>query len=99
MKSEHANDIPLFWGHGTNDPIVDYNCTSQIRSFLPQLTCDPVGQRSIDFLVQKCGYKLLPQGTTFARPGIRFESYPGMPHSSCPQEIEDLKSWLTEALK
>lgn len=83
MKSEHAKDIPIFWGHGTNDPVVDYS----------------FGQRSIDFLVQKCGYRLLPQGTTFARPGIRFESYPGMPHSSCPQEIDDLKSWLTQALK
>ncbi|WVQ81207.1 acyl-protein thioesterase 1 [Cryptococcus sp. DSM 104549] len=82
MKSAHATDIPIFWGHGTNDAVVDYS----------------FGQRSVDLLTQKLGYKLLPKGTVFERPGLRFESYPGLGHSSSAKEIEDLKAWLTEAL-
>ncbi|WVR08963.1 acyl-protein thioesterase 1 [Kwoniella sp. DSM 27419] len=83
IKTSHAKDTAIFLGHGTVDPVVDYE----------------YGQQSVEILTKKLGFPLLPEGTTFARPGIRFESYRGMPHSSCPQEIEDLKAWLTEALK
>ncbi|WVN87855.1 acyl-protein thioesterase 1 [Cryptococcus depauperatus CBS 7841] len=82
MKSQHSQEMPIFWGHGTNDPVVNYS----------------IGQRSIDCLSHQLGYTVLPKGVTFARPGIRFESYPGMGHSSSPKEIEDLKAWLIEAL-
>jgi lysophospholipase-2 len=58
-----------------------------------------VGERSVDLLTRQLGFNLLSKGTTFQRPGIRFESYPGLGHSSSPKEIEDMKSWLTEALK
>ncbi|WWC63891.1 acyl-protein thioesterase 1 [Kwoniella dejecticola CBS 10117] len=83
IKSSHANQIPIFWGHGTADPVVDYS----------------YGQQSIELLTKKLGFPLLPPGTTFQRPGLRFESYRGLPHSSSPQEINDLKDWLTAALK
>jgi lysophospholipase-2 len=59
----------------------------------------PVGARSIELLTKKLGFPLVPSGTTFARPGLRFESYPGMAHSSSPKEVEDLKGWLAAALK
>ena len=58
-----------------------------------------VGERSVEMLTKQLGFPLVPSGKTFERPGVRFESYPGMAHSSCPQEIDDLKAWLTEALK
>jgi lysophospholipase-2 len=45
------------------------------------------------------GFATVPAGTKFTRPGIRFESYRGMGHSSSPEEIAHLKDWLTEALK
>lgn len=45
------------------------------------------------------GFPTVPAGTKFARPGLRFESYPGMAHSSSPEEIVHIKEWLTEALK
>ncbi|ODN74426.1 acyl-protein thioesterase 1 [Cryptococcus amylolentus CBS 6039] len=83
LKSAHAHETSVFWGHGTNDPVVDYS----------------YGQRSVGLLTQKLGYNLVPKGQTFARPGVRFESYPGMAHSSSPKEIEDLREWLAEALK
>ncbi|WVW79506.1 hypothetical protein I302_101475 [Kwoniella bestiolae CBS 10118] len=83
IKSSHCNEIPIFWGHGTADPVVNY----------------AYGQQSIELLTKKLGFPLLPPGTTFKRPGLRFESYQGLPHSSSPQEIDDLKGWLVEALK
>lgn len=56
------------------------------------------GMQSID-LLKKLGFKELPKGEIFARPGLRFESYPGMGHSSCMEEISDLEAWITAALK
>ncbi len=50
-------------------------------------------------LLKRLSFPLLPPGTTFARPGLRFESYPGLGHSSSPREIADFSAWLTEALK
>jgi lysophospholipase-2 len=57
------------------------------------------GQRSIELLTKTLGFPTVPAGQTFARPGLRFESYAGMGHSSCPEELEDLRAWLTEALR
>lgn len=36
----------------------------------------------------------MPEDKIFERPGLKFESYPGMQHSSCPEEIRDLAAWL-----
>ncbi|WVQ93102.1 hypothetical protein IAU59_000166 [Kwoniella sp. CBS 9459] len=83
LKSAHAAETPIFWGHGTADPVVNYE----------------YGQESVQLLTKKLGFPLLPSCQTFGRPGIRFESYKGMPHSSCPEEIEHMKAWITEALK
>ncbi|WRT69213.1 uncharacterized protein IL334_006197 [Kwoniella shivajii] len=83
IKSTNAADIPMFWGHGTADPTVGYE----------------YGQQSIELLTKRLNFPLLSPGTKFARPGLRFESYQGLGHSSSPQEINDMKVWLTEALK
>jgi len=56
------------------------------------------GKRSIE-LLKSLNFPILPEGTTFQRPGVRFESYPGMAHSSSDREIRDLKAWLEECLK
>lgn len=63
------------------------------------LTNPPDGKASIDLLSSKLSFPLLSSGTTFSRPGIRFESYPGMGHSSCQKEIDDLRGWLEGALR
>lgn len=58
----------------------------------------PGGVKSVE-LLEQLGFKRLPAGETFARPGLRFESYPNMGHSSSPKEIEDLREWIIAALK
>ena len=50
-------------------------------------------------LLKSLGFPLVPTGTPFARPGIRFESYSGLGHSSSPQEIADFTAWLKGALE
>jgi len=77
-----ARDLPVFWGHGKQDAVVDYS----------------FGVMSVELLKQ-LGYPFVPAGQTFARPGLRFESYPNLGHSSSPKEIDDFKAWLTEALR
>jgi hypothetical protein len=63
------------------------------------LTPPADGVRSVELLTKKLGFPLVGPNTPFARPGLRFESYPGLGHSSSPQEIADFKAWLAEALK
>lgn len=59
---------PIFWGHGTTDPVV-------------------VVQRGIDSrdALQSLGY------------AVDWHTYP-MAHAVCPQEITDLRDWLTPRL-
>ncbi|KAK0520894.1 hypothetical protein OC835_007060 [Tilletia horrida] len=60
---------------------------------------DPVvryqyGQRTVDFLKT-------PReegGLGFKAEQVRFETYPGMPHSACPQEIEHVGEFLDKVL-
>lgn len=98
MTSPAARDIPIFWGHGKDDPVVHYHCMC-IHLAGSTETDMIVGERSIDLLTRQLGFATVPAGKTFARPGIRFESYDNMGHSSSPEEIRDLTAWLTEALK
>ncbi|KAI9636796.1 acyl-protein thioesterase-1 [Dioszegia hungarica] len=53
--------------------------------------------KSVEIL-KELGLPSVPPGEAFARPGVRFESYPGMEHTTCAKEIEDLAGWLKEAL-
>jgi len=73
--SDHAKSIPIFWGHGTSDPIIKYD----------------LALRSVDHITKSCG---IPEAKVDEVSGIRFMSYEGVAHSSCPQELDDLKSWL-----
>ena len=50
-----------------------------------------LGLRSVDHMTKSCG---VPAAKANGASGIRFMSYEGMGHSSCPQELDDLKSWL-----
>jgi lysophospholipase-2 len=54
------------------------------------------GKKSISLLqsLPSLNLPLLPKGTTFARPGIRFETYQGMQHELCGEEVSDLVGWL-----
>jgi lysophospholipase-2 len=50
-------------------------------------------------MLEQLGLPLLLPGETFARPGLRFEKYAGMGHSSCPEELQHLQQWIEAALK
>lgn len=77
MMSQHAKSIPIFWGHGSADPLVRYElCTN-----------------SIEHLNTVCGIPELGAGDENIN-GIRRKVYRGMAHSSCPEELNDLKVWL-----
>ncbi|KAL7414352.1 putative acyl-protein thioesterase-1 [Mrakia frigida] len=55
------------------------------------------GNASIKLMTGDLGFKTVPAGTV-SGPGCRFESYPGMGHSSSPEELKHLAQWLTEVL-
>ncbi|KLO18310.1 Phospholipase/carboxylesterase [Schizopora paradoxa] len=79
MASENVNDIPIFWGHGKDDPLVTFQ----------------FGKASADFIVDELGVKLLDTEQTTSDPkGLEFHAYEGLVHTAGEEELEDLRSWL-----
>ncbi|KAG8904762.1 hypothetical protein FRB99_001239 [Tulasnella sp. 403] len=70
MMSDHSRNLPLFWGHGTSDPVVQYG----------------FGERSVKALQDDFKFK-----------DVTLKSYP-MGHSSHPQEIRDIQTFLSRVL-
>jgi len=75
MLSDHAKTIPIFWGHGADDPLVRAKFAT----------------RSVEFLRSQCN---VSETDGEALAGLKFKMYPGLEHSSSPEELSDLKSWL-----
>lgn len=68
---EVTRKTPLFYGHGTADPLI------------PPM----VAQLSADHLEKNLKFE-----------DLRFNMYPGMQHSTCYQEMEDMKRFLSTVL-
>ncbi|KAG8897003.1 hypothetical protein FRC01_011511 [Tulasnella sp. 417] len=71
MMSDNARNLPIFWGHGREDPVVRYE----------------FGVQSVNMLKD-----------TLKMKAVTFNSY-NMEHSSHPQEIRDLATWLDNLLQ
>ena len=84
MASRHAKELPIFWGHGTHDPLVKYqfgvDSVAAFRSSLGLATA------SLD-APDAAGLK-----------GISFNSYSGLGHSTTDKELNDLRAWLKKVL-
>jgi lysophospholipase I len=80
MCTQHASSTPIFWGHGTADPLV---------------TLD-IGRTSVDFLKTNLGLSAVTaEGSDApALKGILFKNYAGLQHGAAPEELDDLKKWL-----
>lgn len=63
-------DLPVFYGHGTADPLIPAVIASASNATL--------------------------EGRGIAN--VEFKMYPGMGHSTCPQELQDLKRFLLKTL-
>ena len=68
-RSPANASVPIFWGHGTLDPVVTFQRGSDSRAALEAL-----------------GYH------------VAWHSYP-MPHAVAPEEIADLRNWLSERFR
>lgn len=74
--------MPIFWGHGTTDPVVRFE----------------LGKASVDILKSEVGIAEAVKGTTGTPQGLSFNAYPGVLHSTNGQELDDLSMWLRRAL-
>ncbi|EPQ58937.1 Phospholipase/carboxylesterase [Gloeophyllum trabeum ATCC 11539] len=79
MLSPHAKSVPIFWGHGTSDPVVKYQFATDSLDFMKS-------QLEIITIDRK-----LASPTSG---GVVFNPYPGMGHSTSQQELDDLREWL-----
>jgi predicted esterase len=84
MCSRHAQSIPIFWGHGTADPLINIE----------------LGRKSVEFLKTDLGLPQPPHDApdAAALKGVTFMEYPGLQHGAGPQELSDLKEWIKKVL-
>ncbi|KAF8076711.1 Phospholipase/Carboxylesterase-domain-containing protein [Lyophyllum atratum] len=80
MASPHASKIPVFWGHGSIDPLIKFQFCKD----------------SSEFLTKELGIPLLT--TPGEVKGLSYNIYEGMGHTTCQQELDDLKAWIKKAL-
>jgi predicted esterase len=84
MRGPHASSLPIFWGHGTADPLITFE----------------IGRLSVDLLKSSLGLSAAPRDAPDAASskGIAFREYPGLQHGASPEELVDLKAWLKKIL-
>ncbi|KAI0293582.1 Phospholipase/carboxylesterase [Russula brevipes] len=84
MCTSHTPSIPIFWGHGTADPLVTFK----------------IGRTSVEFLKTTFGLPAAPSDASDAAAlkGVMFKEYAGLQHGASPQELVDLKGWLKKIL-
>jgi len=80
--SPHAKSIPVLWGHGTADAVIYYK----------------VGEVSVELLQDQLGIVKHTAHDQLGTPGINFQSYERMGHTSCEKEMEDLVTFLGSVL-
>lgn len=80
----HADQLPIFIGHGTADPVVRHEFGARSAKFL----------RAGDGGGQGLGLGKFRQGENGKWRGVWTEDYTGMPHSACPEEIEHVGEFL-----
>jgi len=85
MSTRHAASLPIFWGHGTNDPLVKYQFGEESAHFLTKELRVPLAASLVT--PDAAGLK-----------GLAFNSYNGVGHSADPKELVDLRNWLKKVI-
>ena len=79
MTSPNSISAPVFWGHGSKDPLV-------LSDF---------SKKSVEFLSTEMG---MTHGKAGAFGGLSYHLYDGMGHTTNQKELEDLRSFIKNAL-
>ncbi|THH31924.1 hypothetical protein EUX98_g2292 [Antrodiella citrinella] len=92
MVNDHVKKMPIFWGHGESDPMVKFPFATR-----------SVVKRTFLVLVEYLKTQLKISDTDIPEPpakpiGLSFHSYPGMQHSTCEEELADLRKWLSSVV-
>ncbi|KAH9899448.1 Phospholipase/carboxylesterase [Cubamyces lactineus] len=82
MMNDHAKKLPIFWGHGKMDPIVQYDRATM----------------SLEYIKAQLGLNTLVSPDKVLEGGIEFHSYDFLPHSVDDKELADLKTFLKKVL-
>lgn len=88
LISPHALTMPVFWGHGTDDPLVRYSFGRKSAEILK----DQVG------LALRWGDKGEAERAAFGSAGVSFLGYNGVLHAACSKERADLKEFLKRVI-
>lgn len=99
VLSARAAQMPIFWGHGTDDNVVRHKVA---EAFTKKLTTS-CGIPMVESLTLGTEHNArctsaLPQASDVeggpGSPGLRFRSYKAGGHSVCPRELRDLAGFL-----
>ncbi|KAH7887483.1 Phospholipase/Carboxylesterase-domain-containing protein [Phlebopus sp. FC_14] len=103
MLSPKATSMPIYWGHGTSDPIVRYKAAqdsvAQLTSNLGLALLENT-TLSGDILSSTSSTSTPPagQGNNIGETGLCFRSYKWVGHSLCAREQQDLQEFLKRVL-
>ncbi|CAL1699621.1 unnamed protein product [Somion occarium] len=64
--SDHIKELPIFWGHGTEDPIVEYK----------------LGLLSMDYIKSELGIRTASDSNSGVPTGLSFHSYKDLGHTN-----------------
>lgn len=101
VKNTHFAQLSLFWGHGQADPLVQpqFANRSSNASYLFHPIFSPLTWNLLPVDALKTHFGVTEATTSAQLPiGLTHHTYPGMGHSTCPQELQHLKQWLSTVI-
>jgi lysophospholipase I len=82
MATPGMNGVPIFVGHGSQDPLVKVDFATA----------------TVDYLETKLGFAVKRNPESQEAKGVVYNIYGGIGHTTNEQELDDLRGWLKEAI-
>lgn len=103
MISDHVKKLPIFWGHGTADPLVKLEIATRSGTYPYARFVFAVAETQyvypVDYLKNQLGVSDAGKAELPAKPvGLSFNTYPGMQHTSCEEELSALAKWFAKVV-
>lgn len=83
MANSYGTSLPIFWGHGEEDPLITYKLAQSSKKYL----VDELSIKQLDITQD-----------TADNIGLAFHGYKDLGHSVNSEELDDLQAWIKRIL-
>ncbi|GAA5950830.1 hypothetical protein JCM3765_004604 [Sporobolomyces pararoseus] len=98
MSDLETKDIPVFWGHGSDDKILTLNdAIASVNLMRHESLVDffaPLKHLPANFTLPSAP----PTSNNVGMSDVTFRVYPSLDHSWCHDEVRDLKQWISKII-